>query len=125
MIEIIKPYFSYITTYSNNKRDLSILSMNDLPRHPDPTVMFDNSRIKLRQICDFVHKARADSAAGMNPPPVDFCPVGCGCRIHRLQDKISTNEYPGYDTKQSDGEVPVMLELWGMQSTALMPSPPG
>ena len=22
-----------------------------------------------------------------------------------------------YDTKQSDGEVPVMLELWGMQST--------
>ena len=24
----------------------------------------------------------------------------------------STNEYPGYDTKQSDGEVSVMLELW-------------
>ena len=23
------------------------------------------------------------------------------------------NEYPGYDTKQSDGEVPVMLELLG------------
>ena len=23
-----------------------------------------------------------------------------------------TNEYPAYDTKQSDGEVPVMLELW-------------
>ena len=23
---------------------------------------------------------------------------------------------PGYDTKQSDGEVPVILELWGMQS---------
>ena len=26
-------------------------------------------------------------------------------------------ECPGYDTKQSDGEVPVMLELWGMWST--------
>ena len=22
------------------------------------------------------------------------------------------NECPGYDTKQSDGEIPVMLELW-------------
>ncbi len=26
-------------------------------------------------------------------------------------------ECPGYDTKQSDGEVPVMLELWRIQST--------
>ena len=26
-------------------------------------------------------------------------------------------ESPGYDTKQSDGEVPVMLELWEFQST--------
>ena len=35
------------------------------------------------------------------------------------------NEYPGYDTKQYDGEVPVMLELWGMQSTPLLPLLPG
>ena len=27
--------------------------------------------------------------------------------------------------KQSDGETPVMLELWGMQSTSLLPSLPG
>ena len=36
------------------------------------------------------------------------------------------NECPGYDTKQSDGEVPAMLELWGMRSTpslSLLPSP--
>ena len=26
-----------------------------------------------------------------------------------------------YDTKQSDGEVPVMLELWEMRSTPSMP----
>ena len=26
----------------------------------------------------------------------------------------TSNECPVYDTKQSDGEVPVMLELWGM-----------
>ena len=31
------------------------------------------------------------------------------------------NESPGYDTKQSDGEFPVMLELWGMRSTPLLP----
>ena len=31
---------------------------------------------------------------------------------------------PGYD-KQSDGEVPAMLELWGMQSTPSLPSLPG
>ena len=37
----------------------------------------------------------------------------------------SSNEYPGYDTKQSDGEDPVMLELWGMQSTLLLPFLPG
>ena len=28
-----------------------------------------------------------------------------------------TNECLGYDTKQSDGEVPVMLEFSGMRST--------
>ena len=36
-----------------------------------------------------------------------------------------TNKCPGYDTKQSDGEVPVMLEFWGMRSTLSLPSLPG
>ena len=35
------------------------------------------------------------------------------------------NESPAYDTKQYDGEGPVMLELWGMQSTPSLPSLPG
>ena len=35
------------------------------------------------------------------------------------------NEYPAYDTKQSDSEVPVMMELWGMWSTPSLPSLPG
>ena len=35
------------------------------------------------------------------------------------------NECPVYDTKQSDGEVPVMLELCGMQSIPSLPSLPG
>ena len=35
------------------------------------------------------------------------------------------NECPKYDSKQSDGEVPVMQELWGMQGTPTLPSLPG
>ena len=31
----------------------------------------------------------------------------------------------GYDTKQSDGEVPAVLELWGMRSTPSLPLLPG
>ena len=35
------------------------------------------------------------------------------------------NECPRYDNKQSDGEVPAMLELWRMRSTPSLPSLPG
>ena len=35
------------------------------------------------------------------------------------------NECPVYDTKQSDGEVPAILELWGMWNTPSLPSLPG
>ena len=31
--------------------------------------------------------------------------------------KTTPNECPGYDSKQSDGEVPVMLGPWGLGST--------
>ena len=57
------------------------------------------------------------------------CPVRWGCRIHWLHlcrgVRLPPYECPGYDTKQSDGEVPAILELWGMQSTPLLPSLPG
>ena len=36
----------------------------------------------------------------------------------------SSNKCPGYDTKQFDGESPVLLEFWGMQSTPSLPSLP-
>ena len=35
------------------------------------------------------------------------------------------NESTGYDTKQFDGEAPVLLELWGMRSTPSLSSLPG
>ena len=37
----------------------------------------------------------------------------------------SPNECPGYDTTQSDGEVPVMLALCGMRITPSLLSLPG
>ena len=55
-------------------------------------------------------------------------PVGWDCRIHRLLlkrgVKTPPNESPRYDTKQSDGEFPVMLELSGMQCTPSLYSLP-
>ena len=38
---------------------------------------------------------------------------------------LRVNECSGYDTKQSDGEVPAVLELWGMWSTPSLPLLPG
>ena len=39
------------------------------------------------------------------------------CTSAEGYDPTQPKKFPGYDTKQSDVEVPVMLELWGMQST--------
>ena len=36
------------------------------------------------------------------------------------KDKTPFNKHPGYATKPSNGEAPV-LELWGMWSTSLLP----
>ena len=54
--------------------------------------------------------------------------VSRGCWIHRLllcRGVSPSSECPRYDTKQSDGDVPVMSELWGMKSTPPLPSFPG
>ena len=60
-----------------------------------------------------------------------YCTVGWGCWIHWLHLCRGVRPHPPisvliYDTKQSDGEAPVMLELWGMWSTpslSLLPGP--
>ena len=66
----------------------------------------------------------------VRPPPKE-CPVAqsdvaveyTGCFSAEGWD--SSNECPGYDTKQSDAEVPVMLGLWGMLGTPSLPLHPG
>ena len=54
--------------------------------------------------------------------------VGWGCRIHHQYlfrgVRPPPNECPGYDTKQSDSEAPV-LELWRMWITPSLPLLPG
>ena len=60
--------------------------------------------------------------------PIYICPVSWGCRIHWLhlcRGVRPPKRVSWYDTKQSDGEVPAMLELWGMRSTPSLPSLPG
>ena len=56
-------------------------------------------------------------------------PVTLGCRIYLLilciGVRFPTNVCPIYDTKQSDGEAPVILELWGKRITPSLPSLPG
>ena len=55
------------------------------------------------------------------------CPVGWSCKIHRLHlcrgvKKPSQRMSWVYNTKQSDGAVPVNLELWIMRITPSLPS---
>ena len=58
----------------------------------------------VAQSAETVEYANCTSAEESDPPP----PYEC----------------PGY-TKQSDGEIPVIQELWGMQSTPSLPLLPG
>ena len=58
------------------------------------------------------------------------CAVGWSYRIHHLLLCRRVRppplvECPGYDTKQSEGEVLVMLELWETRSISSLPSLPG
>ena len=60
------------------------------------------------------------------------CPADWGRRIHWLHLcrgvrllPHTPNKSPGYEAKQSDGEVLVKLELWWMQSTPSLPLLPG
>ena len=57
------------------------------------------------------------------------CSVGWSCRINWLRLcwglRPHPNEHPRYDIKQSDGVVPVMLELWGMWHSSSLPLLPG
>ena len=50
--------------------------------------------------------------------------VGWGCKIHLqhlCRGIVSSNDCPRYDIEQSNGEAPIILELWEMWSTSSLP----
>ena len=53
-------------TYSDDLNGIPIPPLRDLPKPQDPTVMFNDSGIKLKEVRNLVHKACASSALGMN-----------------------------------------------------------
>ena len=49
----------------------------------------------------------------------------CSLPSRLRRGKTVLNECLGYITKQSNGEAPVMQELWGMRRALLLPTLPG
>ena len=89
-----------------------------------------NLHVRLKEHKRDIRIGNSKNALFRHISQSNHCPVGWGCRIHRLLlcrgvRPPPTNGCPVYDTKQSDGEVPAMLELWGMRSTPLLPLLPG
>ena len=69
-----------------------------------------------------------ESAIGKHLLNTNAHPVSWSCRIHRLllcRRVWHPQRVSWYDTKQSDGEVPAMLEFWGMRSIPSLSSLPG
>ena len=76
-------------------------------------------------IYEYTNCISADKA----PPSNDFAQLA-DCRIHQLHlcrgvRPPTSNKCPAYDTKQSNDEVSVMVELLGMWSTPSLPMLPG
>ena len=56
---------------------------------------------------------------------IQYCPVGCGCIIHRLflcRVVRLPQRMSCIDTKQSNSKASGILELWRMQGTPSLPS---
>ena len=53
-------------TYSYDLNGIPIPPLRDLPKSQDTTLLFDDSGIKLKEVRNFVHKARECSAPGLN-----------------------------------------------------------
>ena len=78
------------------------------------------------QTCHYVSFQIQILRKGMSPLPP---PIVLLCCLRLLttpaaslqRGKTPTNEGPEHDTKQSDSEAPVMLELWGMLSISSLP----
>ena len=67
---------------------------------------------------DIAHYGRNHFLTLINCRPTHFAIAqSAGTIEYTDKGMLPPHECPDYDLKQSDGEVPMMLELWGMQST--------
>ena len=118
----------------------SHLTSNDEPRQNTPIASLKRGLDPPLQYPEYENELHLSWSSGecrtplhchysqVHSDPEENCPVDCGCRIHQLHHSRGIrppNECPGYDTKQSDGKVPVMLEFWGIWSTPSLPVLPG
>ena len=71
-------------------------------------------KLSVFKIVIWSYTAQSAGSGAMNTPTAPL-----------QRGKTPSNEYPGYDIKQSDGDALVMLELWEMQSTLSLLSLPG
>ena len=73
----------------------------------------------------FEHKIFTEEKTIESLPSIPDLIVQSAGAVEYTDPTAPPNECRGYDTKQSDGEVPAVLELWGMRSTPLLPLLPG
>ena len=53
-------------TYSDSLKDVPLAPFDDVPRPPEPEKKFNMSYITMKEVTDFVKKARSKSSPGMN-----------------------------------------------------------
>ena len=70
-------------TYSDDLNGIPIPPLRDLPKTQDPTVMFDDSGIKLKEVRDFVPKAHPGRAPGLNGISYKLI-KNCPCVLRKL-----------------------------------------
>ena len=78
-----------------------------------------NNSLAVLQLEVYTPKRRLNLYIVQLPGAVEYT----NCTSAEGQDH--SQQVSNYNSKQLDCEVPVMLELWGMQSTSLLPSLPG
>ena len=126
---------SNIAIDTNKKENRFILKKSEKVNDTDDAVYLGLLRYRSAQVKSLLHSLElAARGTGLykNSDKTDFMCFNQYVAIlpsrlwlQNTPTASPTNECPGYDSKQSDSEAPVMLELWGRWSTPLFPSLPG
>ena len=70
-------------TYSDGLNGIPTTPLRDLPKLQDPMVMFDDNRIKLKEVRDVVHRVCSGSALGINGISYKLY-KNCPCVLRKL-----------------------------------------